>query len=395
MAIDVLIPLDAWPALVELAPPAGNPVSPLGLTPTAPVSPEASSAALRGALEAADVPVEALQDTLAVLAAPTGACRVQVGGARLVELTTFASSDGGPLLSLATESAGLRLQDPAPLDDHLVTLEHLIGSSAIRGVELEAELTVPEALVLAAILDERRAAVLRSLLDGQPAAAVSLTPTAVRAAVAERATRVFWLTGVVVDWCLADAALSASAVHDALESLAAKGFVRSGRHVELADDATELATRLLLVEKVVSLLRVIPHGADVARSALNCLQFGVHDLLTVELVRDTVRLETVPANLLLGYLDTFLRDPLAGAAEPAAAPPAPPAPAAWAPTHTVPAAGLIAWERPDPAAPSVQLAARTPLRVESTLGAWARVSAENGWTGWVDGRLLGVVPDEP
>ncbi|HSQ37063.1 MAG TPA: SH3 domain-containing protein [Acidimicrobiia bacterium] len=64
-------------------------------------------------------------------------------------------------------------------------------------------------------------------------------------------------------------------------------------------------------------------------------------------------------------------------------------PAIWQATCQAPAGGLPAWASPDPAqAPVAQLAERVQLRVEESLGAWARVSAENGWTGWVDGRRL-------
>ena len=65
------------------------------------------------------------------------------------------------------------------------------------------------------------------------------------------------------------------------------------------------------------------------------------------------------------------------------------APSAWAPTHTVPARGLSAWAAPDPSAPPVtSLGAGLPVRVVERSGAWARVSCDNGWTGWVDGRAL-------
>ena len=70
------------------------------------------------------------------------------------------------------------------------------------------------------------------------------------------------------------------------------------------------------------------------------------------------------------------------------APPAPPAPA-WFPTHVVPAPGLLAWYGPDPSQPPIaQLAPGVQLAVLEQQGAWARVLGSNGWTGWVDGRLL-------
>ncbi len=61
----------------------------------------------------------------------------------------------------------------------------------------------------------------------------------------------------------------------------------------------------------------------------------------------------------------------------------------WEPTHRVPAEGLDAWSAPDPAsAGPVRLDPRLELRVEQTSGDWAQVTASNGWTGWVDARLL-------
>ncbi|MEU9292198.1 hypothetical protein [Streptomyces sp. NPDC048266] len=65
------------------------------------------------------------------------------------------------------------------------------------------------------------------------------------------------------------------------------------------------------------------------------------------------------------------------------------------PTHVVPRAGLDAWEAPDPALPTVPLDAFLPVRVEERAGDWGRIQCSNGWTAWVDARLLVAVPDDP
>jgi len=72
------------------------------------------------------------------------------------------------------------------------------------------------------------------------------------------------------------------------------------------------------------------------------------------------------------------------------APPPPPAQAeTFAATHVVPEPGMNAWSTPDPeAAVAAQLAAGVELKVLEERGAWAHVKGSNGWTGWVDGRLL-------
>jgi hypothetical protein len=62
---------------------------------------------------------------------------------------------------------------------------------------------------------------------------------------------------------------------------------------------------------------------------------------------------------------------------------------AWAPTHRVPVEGMQAWTAPDPSSGEpIRLDPGLEVRVDETTGDWARVTAANGWSGWVDVRLL-------
>ncbi|MER5203711.1 hypothetical protein [Streptomyces sp. NPDC002825] len=65
------------------------------------------------------------------------------------------------------------------------------------------------------------------------------------------------------------------------------------------------------------------------------------------------------------------------------------------PTHVVPRSGLPAWEAPDPGLPTAPLDAFLPVRLVDRTGDWGRVLCSNGWTAWVDARLLVSVPDDP
>lgn len=60
----------------------------------------------------------------------------------------------------------------------------------------------------------------------------------------------------------------------------------------------------------------------------------------------------------------------------------------WRPTHVTPPGGLTAWDRPDTAADPVPVDAGVELVLLQTWGDWAEVRAANGWSGWVDHRLL-------
>jgi Bacterial SH3 domain len=71
--------------------------------------------------------------------------------------------------------------------------------------------------------------------------------------------------------------------------------------------------------------------------------------------------------------------------------PAQPASSAFAPTHTVPPQGMQAWAAPDPnGAVVATLGGGLPIQITEVRGAWAHVLCSNGWTGWVDGRIIGV-----
>ncbi len=71
--------------------------------------------------------------------------------------------------------------------------------------------------------------------------------------------------------------------------------------------------------------------------------------------------------------------------------PAHPAASAFAPTHTVPPQGMQAWAAPDPnGAVVATLGGGLPIQITEVRGAWAHVLCSNGWTGWVDGRIIGV-----
>ncbi|WP_406859082.1 hypothetical protein ABZO31_02055 [Streptomyces sp. HUAS MG47] len=65
------------------------------------------------------------------------------------------------------------------------------------------------------------------------------------------------------------------------------------------------------------------------------------------------------------------------------------------PTHVVPRDGLPAWEAPDPSLPTDPLDAFLPVQLLDRVGDWAQILCSNGWSAWVDGRLLVGVPKDP
>ncbi|MFF1556597.1 hypothetical protein [Streptomyces sp. NPDC058279] len=65
------------------------------------------------------------------------------------------------------------------------------------------------------------------------------------------------------------------------------------------------------------------------------------------------------------------------------------------PTHVVPQEGLPAWEAPDVSRPTAALDPFLPVQLLSRQGEWGEILCANGWSAWVDGRLLVAVPQPP
>ncbi|WP_342668210.1 hypothetical protein [Streptomyces violens] len=65
------------------------------------------------------------------------------------------------------------------------------------------------------------------------------------------------------------------------------------------------------------------------------------------------------------------------------------------PSHVVPPDGLTTWSTPDAAWPGVRLDPLLPVQVVERRGDWALALCSNGWSAWVDGRLLLPVPHGP
>ncbi|MFG2874322.1 hypothetical protein ACGFYU_04810 [Streptomyces sp. NPDC048337] len=65
------------------------------------------------------------------------------------------------------------------------------------------------------------------------------------------------------------------------------------------------------------------------------------------------------------------------------------------PTHIVPQEGMSAWEAPDVTRPTAPLDPFLPVQLLSRSGEWGEILCANGWSAWVDQRLLVVVPQPP
>ncbi|GAA2828343.1 hypothetical protein GCM10010441_61000 [Kitasatospora paracochleata] len=71
------------------------------------------------------------------------------------------------------------------------------------------------------------------------------------------------------------------------------------------------------------------------------------------------------------------------------------APYDFRPTHVAPGDGMQTWAGPDPSSPSIRLDPLLPVQLVDASGNWGRIVCSNGWSAWVDGRLLVPLPQRP
>ncbi|MFJ8074313.1 hypothetical protein ACIQ7Q_10340 [Streptomyces sp. NPDC096176] len=64
-------------------------------------------------------------------------------------------------------------------------------------------------------------------------------------------------------------------------------------------------------------------------------------------------------------------------------------------THVVPQSGMPSWESPDVSRPTTPLDPLLPVLLAERRGEWGQIVCANGWSAWVDARLLVPVPQEP
>ena len=309
-----------------------------------------------GLCDAARCPVPEMVPVLDVLGSANAFVRVYLsGGADVDEFVVYRASSGATA-SLINRGGEFELESPAPTDVFMAITAQLIGSSALRSVEFDVELSGMETVVLAAVIDLQRKASLAAITQEKDPGAVALDVASIASACSTRTGRNQWLATVMLELAESDG-VPADRVPSALAALSSRGLLGGGPAAyHLLGNALLLAQRFLIIDSALTLTGGFA-GADgsVSVAGFTCLQAGVHDLLYVETAEDSAELRCESAAAVLDYVSAFLDDPTVlqalGATPAAAVATAQPAPA--------PAA-----EAPMPAAPAAQAPAPVAVAAE-------------------------------
>lgn len=263
-----------------------------------------------------------VRPALDVLGNAAAVTRVHLSGGPTPSQYMVFWDPSGDTASLVNVDGQMRIEAPAPTGLFVAIIGQHLGSSVLKTVDFDTNLSADETVVLAALMDEARKAFLRARADEAEVGTAGLSATSLAASCAARSDTNLWLKDVVLD-LVGSEGLPADRVSAAAASLVEQGLIAKRRsQFHLEPEVEFLASRFpILQTSLVLTVGGVDGTGDVRVSGFTCLQSGVHDLLYLEATGDTVELASVSSAEVLDYANTYLAEPgaLAAVAPPSSA----------------------------------------------------------------------------
>ena len=253
--------------------------------------------------------VESARLLLAALSEVTSFARLRVNSPSgyLDEAIHF-TAEGAQTIGISNTPDGLALATPGDPDAILNQLCEYTGNSVHAASEWSVELPPLEMLALAALLDLRRKAVLRAILEQQPVVPPPGDPQSIASAISAMWTSTQWLTASIQAAANLSTPPAAPVVQASLLSLADKelAYLQEGSFLPVPE-VIAVIDRFLLIGTVLTL--DVGNTNLQGRYALarhSWLQAGVSEMLHLTRGAETLQLEVVSPEAALNQLRFFL-----------------------------------------------------------------------------------------
>lgn len=241
-----------------------------------------------------------------VLANPRACTRLRlsVGEVRW-EYTVYFCPEKGLPVGLNNTVEGFILHYPAAADEAVEFIAQHTGNSPLQTDKFNAELVGPEAIVLAALLDNYRRALMQALAKDTTFQPAPASAAEIAMVINNSSSNWQWLVNIISHG--EGIEVSETQVELVLNGLASRGMVkREGNKWVMEESAQRLAQRLLIIDQVVALeMASQDEKGELNRMAMLCLQSGVNDMLRLEIVNDQVVMELLPSEQLIKYIEFF------------------------------------------------------------------------------------------
>ncbi len=179
------------------------------------------------------------------------------------------------------------------------------GNSSLQVEKFNVELLGPEAIVLAALVDGHRRALMRTLAEDTAFQSTPVSAAEVAGVINNSSSNWQWLVNIITSG--EGSEVCDKQVELVLNGLASRGMVSQVDDKWLIEEAVQRLThRLLIIDQVISLEMVsVDNSGELSRMAMLCLQSGVNDMLSIEIVDDHVSTELIPSGQLIKYIEFF------------------------------------------------------------------------------------------
>lgn len=245
-------------------------------------------------------------EALQVLASCQSFARVRLTfGQGLFEHINYFSSN--KVCGVTTVDEGLKIEFPAQTTKIIEGIKEFIGNSNYQSSDFEAGFPLSQALILGACLDLARRMMLKGLAENQTDIELRFTMKDLGRELSSSNSNAQWFTTVI------RGITPRTRQEDLIQSIAgltSAGYLTSsGQTYRLNGRLELLASRFLIVDKILSLRAGEEIEGEVVQSAFVCLQSGCNDLLMLDTDGETLYLEAVSARKVMDYLQHFLTQP--------------------------------------------------------------------------------------
>lgn len=255
--------------------------------------------------------VPELRPTLELLAGTRAYTSVRFrAGADALDYNVYFGPEDGRAVEVTGSGDELLVEDPAGTDAFVEGMRAYTGGSTIRVCDFDAELSVDQAVTLAALLDLQRKATLRAFADETELPQRTYAAAEVRQAIAETTPNSQWFVSLVQDLHGADVVPDEGQVAEALTALSEAGHLLDlGTGYALGETTAVLGSRFLMLDTMTSVWTGRERDDGVVfELRFLCVQAGVHEILFMECSDDRCGFTTINSEALLAYVNYFLTE---------------------------------------------------------------------------------------
>ncbi|MBS4031489.1 MAG: hypothetical protein KGZ63_08725 [Clostridiales bacterium] len=235
--------------------------------------------------------------------------RLMTGPSMMEHLIYFCGPQA-EAVSFTSNGDNLLVRDPAPLEQIIHGFYEYWGYSSLVSSGLNVRLEPKAALVFAAMVDLHRRQSLTDRVAMRPAVHQYYSPAQVLDAIEATPRDGQWLVATIKAFTGLEGFPTEDLVKENLDKLIKlQVAVQKDKGYGLEGDGMSFANNFLLSAQVLR-LEVCTHDQEgkIARSAMLCLQAGLHDNLYLDREGEMVLLETVSSKHVVDMIETFLAE---------------------------------------------------------------------------------------